>query len=52
MCPKYSCYSCCDDDKAQTFFSKYMTPGGDIKQYGMYHFDGCTGAAHDTSGQG
>jgi len=53
MCPQYSCYSCCDDDKAKNKLAALYNADGNLKQYGPYHFSGCTaGGAHDTSGAG
>ena len=40
MCPQHSCYSCCDDEKAKTTFSKILNAEGRIIQHGPYKFEG------------
>ena len=52
MCPKYKCYSCCDDDKARKGFEEkaVFNAEGKMKRFGPYHFEGCSGSTSGSNG--
>merc|ERR1712012_735339 len=38
LCPSYSCYSCCDDQKVTNEFNKVKNENGQVTKYSIFDF--------------
>lgn len=52
ICPKYSCYSCCNEGQAVEHYAQGFE-NSKITHYGPYRFGGCSSTGHhDVTGTG